>query len=286
MSAGSAFDLSAYLDRIGASTASGLGEIHRAHALAIPFENLDPRRGVPVSLEPDDLQRKIVDQRRGGYCFEQNLLLAAALEALGARVELMLGRVRYRAPGTLRPRTHLALRVHGDDGIWHADVGFGSNSMTEPLPFGPGEIHDQHGWRFRVVQDGKELVLQGMEEGRWIDFYSFIPEAVPLVDVETSNWWTATHPDSRFVTGLNVGRQRPDGKRISLSDWSGELRLTEQTPERRTVSLVELEGVPELLADVFGLPGFELDHDGVPQPAESRLVHGPDGAARPHGCHA
>jgi N-hydroxyarylamine O-acetyltransferase len=286
MSSGNAFDLSAYLDRIGTGTASGLWEIHRAHALAIPFENLDPRRGVPVSLEPGDLQRKMVGQRRGGYCFEQNLLLAAALEALGARVELMLGRVRYGAPGTLRPRTHLALRVHDDDGVWHADAGFGSNSMTEPLPFGPGEIHDQHGWRFRVVQDGPELVLQGTEEGRWNDFYSFIPEPVPRVDVETSNWWTATHPHSRFVTGLNVGRQRPDGIRISLSDWSGELRLTQQTPERRTVTVVELEQVPELLDDVFGLPGFELDHHGVPQPAERRLVRGPDGASRPHGRRA
>jgi N-hydroxyarylamine O-acetyltransferase len=85
MSPGNAFDLGAYLERIGASTASGIKDIHRAHALAIPFENLDPRRGVPVSLETEDLQRKLVGRRRGGYCFEQNLLLAAALEALGAR---------------------------------------------------------------------------------------------------------------------------------------------------------------------------------------------------------
>lgn len=264
MSARGAFDLSAYLERIGAPADPDVREVHRAHSRSIPFENLDPRRGVPVSLTPDDLQRKLVHDRRGGYCFEHNLLLGRALEALGARVELMLARVRYGArDGAVRPRTHLALRV---DGVWHADVGFGSNSPTEPLPFGPGDIHEQDGWRFRIVPDGREFVLQGMEEGRWNDFYGFVPEPVPLVDVETSNWYTATHPHSPFVTGLNVGRQRVGGSRISLSDWSGTLTLTEQDPERRTTTPVAAESVAGLLASEFGLEGFELGPDGVPRP--------------------
>ena len=62
------FDLDAYLGRVGLRRRPGLAELHRAHVTAIPFENLDPRRGVPVSLEPDDLQRKLVADRRGGYC--------------------------------------------------------------------------------------------------------------------------------------------------------------------------------------------------------------------------
>jgi N-hydroxyarylamine O-acetyltransferase len=266
MSPEDAFDLDAYLERIGASAGAGIHEIHRAHAQTIPFENLDPRRGVPISLDLGALQRKLVDARRGGYCFEHNLLLALALEALGARVELMLARVRYGArDGAVRPRTHLVLRVHDGDGAWHADAGFGSNSPTEPLRFGPGEVHEQNGWRFRIVHDGPELVLQGMEESVWNDFYGFIPEPVPRIDVETSNWYTSTHPRSPFVTGLNVGRQQPDGARISLSDWSGELALTEQTPERCTVTAVAPEAVPELLETRFGLRGFELDEHGVPR---------------------
>jgi N-hydroxyarylamine O-acetyltransferase len=267
MSGGDGFDLSAYLERIGATGAGGTREIHRAHARTIPFENLDPRRGVPVSLAPEDLMAKLVHGRRGGYCFEHNLLLGRALEALGARVELMLARVRYGSrDGAVRPRSHLALRVHEDGAVWHADVGFGSNSPTEPLPFGPGEIHEQDGWRFRIVRDGPELVLQGMEEGRWNEFYGFIPEPVPRVDVETSNWYTATHPRSPFVTGINVGRQRPGGARLSLSDWSGELSLTEQTPERRTVAPVKPTALTEVLAERFGLAGFTLDEHGVPRP--------------------
>jgi N-hydroxyarylamine O-acetyltransferase len=236
--------------------------VHRAHAVSIPFENLDPHRGVPVSLEPDALQRKLVDDRRGGYCFEQNLLLKSALEALGFEVDLMLARVRVGAPpGTVRPRTHLVLRVRDQGSDWHADVGFGAGTLLEPIPFGPGEIHEQSGWRFRVVPEGEELVLQTADGDGWIDLYGFLPQPVPQIDVETSNWFTSTHPRSPFVTGLIVTRHSPDGTRQSLSDWS-ELSLVTQTPTGSTTSPVELDAVPGLLESEFGLPGFALSGEG------------------------
>ena len=86
-------DLGAYLERVGLTGDPTLAQLDLAHATSIPFENLDPHQGLAVSLELDDLQRKLVAGRRGGYCFEQNLLLKAALEAaLGAEVELLLAR--------------------------------------------------------------------------------------------------------------------------------------------------------------------------------------------------
>ncbi len=229
---------------------------------SIPFENLDPQRGFPVSLEPEDLERKLVYDRRGGYCFEQNLLLKAALEALGAEVEPMLARVRFGAPpGTIRPRSHLVLRVRADGESWHADVGFGAGTLLEPLPFGPGGIHEQAGWRFRVVQEGEELVLQSESDGAWVDLYAFAPRPVPMVDVETSNWFTCAHPRSPFVTGLLISAQRADGVRISLSDWD-ELAFVEQTPTSRNVTPLAREQLPELLERHFGLGGFALDDEG------------------------
>jgi N-hydroxyarylamine O-acetyltransferase len=256
------FDFDAYAQRIGVSGRPRLSEIHRAHIVAIPFENLDPHRGVPVSLEPGALQRKLVDERRGGYCFEHNLLLKSALEALGAEVDLMLARVRVGAPpGTVRPRTHLVLRVRAEGDEWHADVGFGSGTLLEPIPFGPGEVHEQSGWQFRVVPEGEELVLQTAEGPGWIDLYGFIPKPVPQIDVETSNWFTSTHPRSPFVTGLIVATHRPDGTRLSLSDWN-ELALLSQTPTGSSASPVALESVPGLLESEFGLPGFSLSAEG------------------------
>lgn len=256
-------DLDAYLARLGLDGRPSLAQVHRAHATAIPFENLDPRRGVPVSLAPEDLERKLVAHRRGGYCFEQNLLLKAGLEALGARVEMLLARVRAGgAAGRPRPRSHLVLRVHSDGAVWHADVGFGHGTLLEPIPFGPGDVHEQDGWRFRVVADGSELVLQTLQEEEWADLYGFVPESVPFVDVEVSNWFTCTHPHSPFVTGLIVSAHRPDGTRVSLSDWSG-LSLTEETPSGATVTPVRPNEIAELIYTRFRLDPAGLDGAGA-----------------------
>jgi N-hydroxyarylamine O-acetyltransferase len=248
-------DLEAYLARVGLRGRPGLADLHRGHVTEIPFENLDPRRGIPVSLEPEDLERKLVTERRGGYCFEQNLLLKSALEALGADVAMYLARVRMGGiPGAPRPRTHLVLGVTNGGKRWHADAGFGNGTLLEPIPFGPGGEYEQSGWRFRVVEDGPELVLQSVaRDGEWVDLYGFIPEPAPLIDVLTSNWYTSTYPRSPFVTGLIVSAQLPDGERMSLSDWSGELTFTEETPSEVTVSAVELDAARKLIADRFGL---------------------------------
>lgn len=267
------FDLDAYLERIGLNGRPSIAQVHRAHLTSIPFENLDPHQGVPVSLEVEDLERKLVTERRGGYCFEQNLLLKAALEALGAEVDMFLARMRLpkpgdtRAspfrpakPGVVRPRSHLVLRVSENGASWHADVGF-ARGILEPIPFGPGPTQEQAGWSFRVVQDGSELVLQKLAGDEWADVYGFLPQPVPLIDVETSNWWTSTHPRSLFVTGLIVGVRGDDGTGTLLCDWS-ELSLSEQTPAGTSVTPLEREAIPELLATRFSLPGFTLAADG------------------------
>jgi len=267
------FDLDAYLERIGLNGRPSIAQVHRAHLTSIPFENLDPHQGLPVSLEVEDLERKLVTERRGGYCFEQNLLLKAALEALGAEVDMFLARMRLpkpgdtRAspfrpakPGVVRPRSHLVLRVSENGASWHADVGF-ARGILEPIPFGPCPTQEQSGWSFRVVEEGSELVLQKLAGNEWADVYGFLPQPVPLIDVETSNWWTSTHPCSLFVTGLIVSVRGDDGTGTLLCDWS-ELSLSEQTPAGTSVTPLEREAIPELLATRFSLPGFTLAADG------------------------
>jgi N-hydroxyarylamine O-acetyltransferase len=257
------FELAPYLDRIGLTGRPTIAQLHRCHVTSIPFENLDSHRGVRVSLEPGALQRKLVHDRRGGYCFEQNLLLAGALRALGAEVTPMLARVRYgRPPQTTSPRTHLVLRVGLESRVWLADAGFGNGTLLEPIPFGPGEEHVQSGWAFRLVADGREHLLQTRSDAGWTDLYAFVPEPVPSVDIETSNWFTCSHPGSPFVTGLIVSIQRRDGSRVALSDWTGPLALSESTPARRTATEVARERIPELLETRFGLRGFAVGADG------------------------
>jgi N-hydroxyarylamine O-acetyltransferase len=253
------FDLDRYLARIGLDGRPGLDEVHRAHTSSIPFESLSAHVGEPVALDPGSLAAKLVEGGRGGYCFEQNLLLKAALETLGHEVEPYLARVLLGArPGEERGRTHLALRV---DGAWHADAGFGGGTLIEPIPWGPGEEVEQSGWRYRIVEREGRYVLRGIEEGAWSDLYAFAPVPVPMIDIETSNWWVSTAPSSRFVSGYLVSRQWADGRRLLLTDW-GRRELIERTPAATTRRAVAVEELPAVLAERFALPGFALDAGG------------------------
>jgi N-hydroxyarylamine O-acetyltransferase len=260
-------DFDAYLGRIGleAGTSPSWHEIHRAHVTSIPFENLDSHRGLPVSLEQADLERKLVAERRGGYCFEHNLLLASALERLGLQVEPMLARVRVggAAPDT-RPASHLILRVTDGEGVqWHADVGFGLGTLLDPIPFGPhpDAVHEQSGWSFRVVENGSELVLQTLQSSGWSDVYGFVPQPVPRIDIEVNNWWTSTSPLSPFVFGLIAAVNHDDGLREAISDWSGPLLVMTMTPDGIDSSEQPRTVIPARL-EQFGLAGFQLDGDG------------------------
>ncbi|MHB1571155.1 MAG: arylamine N-acetyltransferase family protein [Solirubrobacteraceae bacterium] len=248
-------DVGAYLDRIGCSGASTLAAVHRAHVTSIPFENLDPWSGRPVSLDLADVARKLVKERQGGYCFEHNLLLAAALEQLGYEVELLLARARTGGwPGPIRPRTHLALRVGGDGQTWLADAGFGFGGCLDPLPYRARDPQDQAGWRFRIVSDEPELVVQAARGDEWGDLYGVTLSPVPLIDIETANWMTSTHPRSPFVRGPVISSTAPDGSRTLLkNDQENEFLLVEQQPDRRVTTPLTRSDLSAVLEDRFGL---------------------------------
>lgn len=248
-------DYGAYLRRIGLSGRPDWAALHRAHATTVPFENLDPAGGRPVSLALANLEAKLVASRRGGYCFEHNLLFAAALTSAGiADVDLLLARVRHgRAPTASRPRTHLVLRVTVDGHTWHADVGFGGDGLIDPIPFGAGVEATQDGWRYRTVADESEVVLQIWREDQWVDLYGFEPDPVPLVDVEVANWYTSTHPRSPFVTNVVVSAQRP-GERLALVAPRGaDGRLARRTPDSQRISVIARSEIGSVLADMFDL---------------------------------
>ena len=141
------FDLAAYLARIGFDgaldqTFKTLSSLHFAHVSAIPFENLDIVLGRRISLDLGDLQAKLVTSRRGGYCFEQNALFAAALESLGFTVLRLAARVRFGST-EIRPRTHMLLEVEAEKTRWLSDVGFGAGGLLYPIELHSGEPFEQ-----------------------------------------------------------------------------------------------------------------------------------------------
>ena len=146
---------------------------------------------------------------------------------------------------------------------WHADVGFGLGTLLDPIPFGPdpGASHEQSGWRFRVIEDDAELVLQTLGASGWSDVYGFAPQPVRRIDIELSNWWTCTNPRSPFVFGLIAAINHDDGRREAICDWSGSLQVMEFAPGGVDSSAQPRSVIPSKLTR-FGLPGFALGEDG------------------------
>ena len=209
-------DLARYLERIELagplqSSPAGLSALHRAHATHIPFENLDILLGQPVRLDLASLQAKLVTRRRGGYCFEHNLLFAEVLRHAGFEVTMLSARVRYRASAPMA-RTHMLLRVDLDGTRWLADVGFGAEGLLDPIPYGSEAPVRQGPWTYRVVREGPLHILQSLRRGTWIDLYAFTEEAQLPIDYEVANHFTSTHPDSRFVRTLFVQSVRTDAR--------------------------------------------------------------------------
>jgi N-hydroxyarylamine O-acetyltransferase len=210
------FDLDAYLARVGyagprRATRETLAALHEAHVARIPFENLDILLGRPISLEPAALQLKLVSGRRGGYCFEQNTLFRAALEALGFRVTSLAARVR--GGGVLRPRTHMLLRVDLDEGPVLADVGFGGDGPVHPVPLVPSDPGAAApGYRLR--REDELWVLTGDATGERTDLYAFTLEPHFPVDFEMANHYTSTWPRSPFVQSLTAQRSWPHRRAI------------------------------------------------------------------------
>jgi N-hydroxyarylamine O-acetyltransferase len=256
-------DIDAYLRRLGLDGSPTLAEVHRAHATTIPFENFDPLNGRPVSLGLDRLEEKMVANGRGGYCFEHNLLLKAALEALGPyEVTTMLARVRVGEPTSVRgPLNHLLLRVAHDGTAWLADVGFGGAGLLDPIPFATDVETEQSGWGYRLVAEGNELVLQAFQDGGWTDFYVFVPEPAVFADIEVGNWFTSTHPSSPFVSGVFAGARRHDR---CLSLFASDRAIVVERPVggASTTTEIEFDQVPIVLAERFGLPGVHRDPGG------------------------
>lgn len=208
-------DLEAYFARIGfdappSPTLETLGALHRLHAEAIPFENLASFLGEPVRLDPASLQDKLVRRRRGGWCFEQNLLFAHVLEAIGFPVKRLAARVRWNVPpGVVTARSHMLMQVAVEGDAYIADVGFGGQTLTAPLRLEPGVEQATPHEPYRLVPEGGGFVLESRIAGAWGALYAFELHEQQLPDYEVSNWYLARHPKSQFVTGVIAARAEP-----------------------------------------------------------------------------
>uniref|UniRef100_F4C7H3 Arylamine N-acetyltransferase n=1 Tax=Sphingobacterium sp. (strain 21) TaxID=743722 RepID=F4C7H3_SPHS2 len=216
-------DLKAYLERIHYTqrpdtNLETLMEIHRLHPKYIPFENLNPLTGRPISLGIEDIFDKLILSHRGGYCFEHNTLFKQVLIQLGFQVSGFWARVIWNIdPTQITARTHMLLHIVYEGQAYIADVGFGAMTLTAPLLFAPDIVQEtQHGI-FRIIQKEKFYILQVLQENEWRSIYQFYTEVLESIDYEVANWYVSTHPNSHFTKQLIVAKVDDDG-RYTLHD--------------------------------------------------------------------
>lgn len=254
-------DLDAYFARIGytgprTSVLDTLREIQRRHVFTIPFENLDIPLGRGIHLDPASVERKLVHDRRGGYCFEQNLLLQHVLTALGFKVTPLIARVRWQATSeAATAQTHMILMVEAEGTRYLVDGGFGGASLTTPLRLDligtpQPTTHEPR----RILQHngmhGMYMEQTRLPSGEWADLCEFVLTPAPPVDFAVGNWWTSTFPGSRFTQNL-IASLAGEGLRHSLLNREFTTRYTDGRSESRT--LATPDELLAVLAHPFGL---------------------------------
>lgn len=278
--------LAAYLERLKLDAApapdvAGLTQLQMAHRHAIAFENLDIRLGRSISVDADGAFDKLVTQGRGGYCFQQNRLFADMLALIGLPSRALLARSQLGLiPGEVPPLTHTLLLLEIDGEPWIADAGFGG-SFAPPLPLRDGAIastDDGASHRLRRIGEagdlGGEWLLErggthvamdnrALPGDDWKPQYVFDLRPVAPIDLELSNHWTSTRPDTRFVTGHFVSIVTPGGfaaltattlKQYQAQAGASEQQLTE--PAAYHAALRDIFRLSISLADVEALPLF------------------------------
>jgi N-hydroxyarylamine O-acetyltransferase len=211
-----------YLRRIGVeddlpATIDTLRRLHIAHREAFLFENVSIQTGGAISVELGAIERKFIDEGRGGYCFEHNTLFAAVLRDLGFAPVALLGRVR-RGPPERWARTHMVLRVPVDGHDWLADVGFGGVGLLEPILLREGPVSEQAGLAYALRREPGLWVLSTRDPSPTQDLYEFSEDPQTAGDVEVANHFTSTHPDSVFRRTLTIQRSARDGRLVLRGD--------------------------------------------------------------------
>jgi len=245
-----------YFARIGYAgpaepTLDVLRALQAAHVAAIPFEAIDALVEGNVDIGADAVAAKLIDQRRGGYCFEQNGLFLRALRAIGFDAEGLLGRVRWMQPvgAPPTPRSHMVIRARLNGRPWLVDVGFGSAVPPEPLAMDVEAVQPTVHEPYRIARHGGQWSVRTQIDGEWVPVYVVDDAVPPAIDYEVANWYTATHPASHFRHQLIAARTTADA-RHALRDNRLTIRRADGTSERHYLTA---DGIEAALAEHFHL---------------------------------
>lgn len=245
-----------YLHRLGFSappppTLATLAALQQRHTAAFVFETLSTFLHQPVALDSPALERKLLLEGRGGYCYELNGLLQPLLTELGYRVQGLAARVVMSGDADATPaRTHKVLRVRVDGHDYLVDVGFGGMVPTAPLRLHSDAVQDTPHEPYQLSRTGEEFLLRARVGDDWRALYRFDLQAQAAIDYELGNWYVCTHPHSSFIGQLRVARTGP-GWRKTFNNGSFAVHHTGGETLRR--ELADADEVIHLLRTEFDL---------------------------------
>jgi N-hydroxyarylamine O-acetyltransferase len=228
----------------------------------------------PPRLDLASLQKKMIFGGRGGYCFEQNMLLRGGLRSLGYDVTSLQARVvRGLEIDAPRPMLHMVLRIDLPQGQFLADVGFGNLAPTAPLRLSPLVEQDTPHEVMRFIAMGEELTLQSRLGDRWEHIYRVV--LLPRFDTEYEicNWFTGTHPESPYLNNMIAALPGPNGTRLTLFNARFNVRHASGEVERRT--LESHDDYRTVLHDRFGIALSDQDLQSALANVERRGTRGP-----------
>ncbi len=264
------FSAEAYFDRIGwegplAPTLATLTALLRAHVERIPFENLDVLLGRGISIDLDRVSAKLVDAKRGGYCYEHCTLFRAALAHAGFAPRLHAARVTMLTPRAEAPRTHMFLSVDINGATYALDPGFGGHGPLLPMPLVADQIVRDRRDAHRFVRHDGEWLLQAEIGGAMAPLWMSTFEPESPADFVMANHFTSTWPRSAFVERLMLRALTPDGRRVSV--MNRDVTVTRDGAFEKS-QLADRAALRTLLAEEFGIDLPEAETLRIPSVPE------------------
>ncbi|GAA5899869.1 hypothetical protein JCM5296_006202 [Sporobolomyces johnsonii] len=245
-----------------------LRQLQSSHMVAVPFDStwvhvpswhdldapIELRGGETVQLGEQAFNR-IVQLRRGGYCFVNNGTFASFMRYWDFRVSECCAKVNanHRKDPDVdgvdwEPISHQVSIVdwEGSNGRYLVDVGFGSSSAY-PMPLREGvevpSIPSADVFNLTKHELGLPYTLSSLLPDQfphwvvarrclpveptaekpfyWSPLYAFVVESVSYRDFVVLNHYNSTHPDATFSKMFVATLLHPNGERTTLQYRDG-----------------------------------------------------------------
>lgn len=246
-------DIERYLKKLsvehGTPSPEYLKELHYKHLLRFPFENLDIHNDTPIVTDVKYFYEKIINNNRGGFCYELNGLFNDLLKAEGYKTYFVSCNVFISEESGFSPDyDHIAIIVNTEDGEYLADVGFGDNFL-EPLKLIFDQPVEQFGILYRLskISDDEILFEKSRDGIDYLKEYKFRLIPKELNDFSQRCDHQQTSPESHFRKGRICSIATHDG-RISLSD---KMLIITKDGVRNEIAVSDKAGFDKLLFEYF-----------------------------------